>query len=37
VLIIPFGLQDNETVADYTMSKPMIAWDELYFGRKLEL
>jgi hypothetical protein len=37
VLVIPFGLQDDETVADYTMSKPMIAWDELYFKRKLEL
>jgi hypothetical protein len=37
VLVIPFGLQDNETVADYTMSKPMLAWDELYTGKKVEL
>jgi len=37
VRVIPFGLEDDETVADYTMSKPMVAWDELYTGRKLEL
>ena len=29
-LIIPFGLEDNETVADFTMTPFMNYWDEEY-------
>jgi hypothetical protein len=36
-LIIPFGLEDDETVADFTMTEFMLAWDELYTGKRLEL
>jgi hypothetical protein len=36
-LIIPFGLEDEETVADMTMSKYMLDWDKLYTGKDLEL
>lgn len=36
-LVIPFGLEDDETVADMTMTKFMVEWDEGYTGRKLAL
>jgi hypothetical protein len=36
-LVIPFGLEDDETVADMTMTPFMLAWDELYTGKPLEL
>ena len=36
-LIIPFGLEDDETVADMTITKFMIGWDEEYYGRPFEL
>ena len=35
--IVPFGLEDDETVADFTMSKFMLDWDESYTGKRLEL
>lgn len=36
-LIVPFGLEDEETVADMTMTPFMLAWDERYTGKPLEL
>jgi len=36
-LIIPFGLEDDETVADMTITPVMIKWDETYYGRPFEL
>jgi hypothetical protein len=36
-LIIPFGLEDDETVADFTMTEFMLGWDEAYTGKRLEL
>ena len=35
--VIPFGLEDDETVADFTMTKFMLDWDETYTGKRLEL
>ena len=36
-LIIPFGLEDDETVADMTLTPEMIKWDEMYFERPFKL
>ena len=36
-LIIPFGLEDDETVADMTITPFMIKWDELYHDRPFEI
>jgi hypothetical protein len=36
-LVIPFGLEDEETVADMTITPFMVKWDELYFDRPFEL
>lgn len=36
-LIIPFGVEDDETVADMTITPAMVKWDELYFARPFEL
>lgn len=36
-LVIPFGLEDDETVADFTLTPFMVGWDEAYTGKRLEL
>ena len=36
-LVIPFGLEDEETVADMTITPFMVKWDELYYDRPFEL